>query len=129
MERTVTFCFVWFSMKRLMMLRSPLTTSGDVDQSPSVASMDGWREYIRPKGLSEGKEPVTLNPCSGSGSGSVTTVSSATMTGENARIHPVRNEKLTSRREESGEEGETGDEWSQTHYDLGVPYLTGMRRK
>ena len=32
----------------------------------------------------------------------------------------MRNEKLTNRREESGEEGKTADEWSQTHYDLGV---------
>jgi len=78
METKVTFCLVLFSMKRLMTLRSPLTTSADVDQFPPMA-LDGWvGEYARPKGLSEGKEPVTLS--SGVGSGSVT-VSSATVCG------------------------------------------------
>ena len=38
-------------------------------------------------------------------------------------------EKLTGRREESSEEDKTADEWSQTHYDLGVRYPTGMRGK
>ena len=62
MERTVTFCFVWFSMKRLIMLRSPLTTSGDADQSPSVAS-DGRVEGTRTtKGIVGRESACDLEP-------------------------------------------------------------------
>ena len=70
---------------------------------------------------------MTLN----SGSGSVTTVSSATVDGRERGVSPRRirwtwDNVLTCRREESDEEDEATDEGSQTHYGLGVPYLTGM---
>jgi hypothetical protein len=42
--------------------------------------------------------------------------------------HSTRGGGLTGGGEESADEDETADEGSQTHYDLGVPYLTGMRR-
>jgi len=38
MESKVKFCLVLFSMRRLMILRSPLTTSADVDQILLMAS-------------------------------------------------------------------------------------------
>jgi len=41
MESKATSYFVLFSMKRLMTLRSPLTTSADVDQVP-VMVLDEW---------------------------------------------------------------------------------------
>ena len=55
METKVTFCFVLFSRKRLMTLRSPLTTSVNVDQSPSMTS-DGQTEGARTtKGIFRGE--------------------------------------------------------------------------
>ena len=124
MESKVTFCLVLFSMKRSMVLRSPLTTSVDVNQSPEWPRMNKVWGYARPKGLSEEKEPVTLS--SGAGSGSAT-VSSATVWGlvhevSSCRVHATHNRQLTGRREESGEENDTADEGSQAHYGLGAPY-------
>jgi len=62
MESRVTFCFVLFSMRRLMMLRSPLTTSVDADQSPLGAS-DGRVEGTRTtKGVVGRERACDLEP-------------------------------------------------------------------
>jgi len=115
------------------MLRSPLTTSGHSDQSLLVVS-DGCVEGTRTTEGIVGREsacnlePLLLfrlwlcNHCL------FCDYVRVRMRVSPCCIHSMPNEKLTSRREESGEEDETADEWSQTHYDL-VPYPTAMRGK
>jgi len=66
MESNVTSCFVLFSMNRPMTLRSPSTTSADVDQI-LLTVLDGWVGGTRTAEGIVGRK-ITSSPGTSSGS-------------------------------------------------------------